>query len=423
MRDIDFNTSGSLIGIACTTLQATRAFEIAKAFRKKNNNNKVILGGPHFNRCVSVVVEEALTYADSVVVGESENLWKTIITDFESGKLQRLYRTDDKANATLSTDLVLPAFDLLPLNKYLYSTLETSRGCVRKCIFCSVSRPLIFKPVKNVIEELRHLRRIEEHQGVAHRPVFFADSLLNPGFKMSQRRRSYELMESLARYRGEKYLGDRFRWSGQVDYTIGRDKKLMDLMAKAGAERLVIGFESPHFFGKEYPDQAELTPKQRKQLFKETIGGLRERGIEVIGSFLIGLRGEPKDICQQIYDFIDETNLVLVQVFVATPFPGTALFEGHFSGRELFTDDDNTYPWNDYDCTRFVFDTKDSEYVMNRYRELMAHLYDDDSVLERMGRRNPDFLQKLAFNYFFSELLIVRSCQDFVRRLVEGGKT
>lgn len=416
VQDIDFNASDSLVGITCTTLQVTRAFEIARVFRKKN---KVILGGPHFNRYVSVVVEEALTHADSVVVGESDALWKAIITDFESGNLKRVYQAHEEANATVLEDLVLPAFDLLPLDKYLYRTLETSRGCNRKCPFCSVSTRLRFKPVENVIEELRYLRRIEHHQKVVHRSVFFADSLLNPDSNISQRRRTHELMESLASHRAEKYLGNQFRWSGQVDYRIGRDKKLMDLMAKAGARRLVIGFESPYFSGKEDPNEEKLTSEERKKLFRETVARLHARGIGVIGCFVVGLKGEPKEFFQEICDFIKDTNIVLAQVFIVTPFPGTALFEEFFKNGKLFTDDQNTFIWDNYDCTRFVFDAKDSKGMMNKYRELMKRIYDDNSVLERMGRRSPKLLEKLTFDDFFSELLIVKNCQDFVRRLQE----
>jgi radical SAM superfamily enzyme YgiQ (UPF0313 family) len=39
-----------------------------------------------------MVPDEALNYADSVVIGEAESIWPKVIEDFESGNLQRIYK-------------------------------------------------------------------------------------------------------------------------------------------------------------------------------------------------------------------------------------------------------------------------------------------------------------------------------------------
>ncbi|HET6421969.1 MAG TPA: cobalamin-dependent protein, partial [Geobacteraceae bacterium] len=66
-----------LVGITAFTSNITRAYEIAGIYRAKNI--KVILGGIH----VSMLPDEALQYADSVLIGEAEGIWGQVIRDFE----------------------------------------------------------------------------------------------------------------------------------------------------------------------------------------------------------------------------------------------------------------------------------------------------------------------------------------------------
>ncbi len=51
----------------------------------------VVLGGIH----VSMLPDEALAYADAVVVGEGEEIWPGLLADFSTGKLQRRYTAAD----------------------------------------------------------------------------------------------------------------------------------------------------------------------------------------------------------------------------------------------------------------------------------------------------------------------------------------
>ena len=75
----------SLVGITASTSSATRAYEIASLYRKKGI--PVVMGGIH----ASMLPDEALDYVDSVVIGEAENVWQTVTTDFLKGNLKKKY--------------------------------------------------------------------------------------------------------------------------------------------------------------------------------------------------------------------------------------------------------------------------------------------------------------------------------------------
>jgi hypothetical protein len=74
-----------LVGITAFTSVANRAYEIAAQYRSKNI--PVIMGGIH----TSMVPEEAFTYVDSIVIGEAESIWPTVINDFLNNKLEKKY--------------------------------------------------------------------------------------------------------------------------------------------------------------------------------------------------------------------------------------------------------------------------------------------------------------------------------------------
>ena len=72
-----------LVGITAFTSSINRAYEVAQEYRQRGI--KVVMGGIH----VSMLPDEALNYADCVVIGEVEGIWKQVLDDFEAGKLAR----------------------------------------------------------------------------------------------------------------------------------------------------------------------------------------------------------------------------------------------------------------------------------------------------------------------------------------------
>ncbi len=77
VNDIDFSKAYDLAGISIMTANALRGYELARILKEKGT--KVVFGGIH----ASVLLEEALLYGDSVVIGEAEGIWHKVIEDFK----------------------------------------------------------------------------------------------------------------------------------------------------------------------------------------------------------------------------------------------------------------------------------------------------------------------------------------------------
>ena len=82
MKDVD------LVGISVDSKTARRSYDIAARYRARGI--KVVMGGIHPTACT----EEALEHCDSVVVGEAEDTWPTLLEDVKRGRLAPVYRPE-----------------------------------------------------------------------------------------------------------------------------------------------------------------------------------------------------------------------------------------------------------------------------------------------------------------------------------------
>jgi len=153
---IDFSVAYDLVAITAMTALAPRAYSIADQFRSRGV--PVVLGGMH----PSALPEEAKEHADAVVIGEAENLWPTLLADFQSGRLKPFYRAAQRPQLF---GLVRPRRNLLARERYLVpDTVQITRGCPFACSFCSVSQffghSYRFRPVEDVVAEIRELKEL-----------------------------------------------------------------------------------------------------------------------------------------------------------------------------------------------------------------------------------------------------------------------
>jgi hypothetical protein len=74
--------------------------------------------------------EEAIQHSDSVVVGEAENLWATVVNDAQNGRIQPIYKAAGKIDLKCSP---IPTRSGLQRDRYLSDVLQTAKGCPEQC--------------------------------------------------------------------------------------------------------------------------------------------------------------------------------------------------------------------------------------------------------------------------------------------------
>jgi len=207
--------------------------------------------------------------------------------------------------------LVPPAWHLIDLNRYHFFPhrykipktypITTSRGCFwNRCIFCkeiSVAGSSSYRcrSPENVLDEIAYA--ITEK---GYKEIQFIDSNFNTEKEWFDRF-----------YRGVKDRKISFRWSCllRVDHA---NKEVLEAMKEIGCWNITFGIESSSQLLLDTIDKG-ISVDQIKKAVKSAV----ESGIEVTGSFLIGLPNEhPRDVINSA-KFAVRNGLSYAQFFIA----------------------------------------------------------------------------------------------------------
>lgn len=215
------------------------------------------------------------------------------------------------------------------LGSSLYPEVQifTGRGCPYLCTFCSWTQTLMgrkyrVRSIPNVLDELEWIQ--DNLPGV--KEVFFEDDT----FTIKKKNR---LLEFCKGYR-ERSLN--ITWA--CNARVGLDYETMRELKKANCRLLIAGYESG---SDEILKNIKkgITVDQIKRFAKDA----RKAGLLVHGDFIIGLPGETKETIEKTEKLIKETKPEILQVSVASPFPGTEFYEWCKENRCLITGNPNEY--------------------------------------------------------------------------------
>lgn len=328
---IDFDCLYDLVGITAMTPLAPRAYEIADRFRKKGT--KVIIGGMH----ASAKPEEVLRHADSVVVGEGEDVWPIAIEDYRAGKLKSIYKKESYVDLNL---MLPPRRDLLNKDKYApVEFVETARGCPFGCHFCSVTKffggKYRTRPIDSTIEEIAKLKTTTKKFCIKN-VVFFVDDNI-----IGDRDHAKELFKKIKPYK--------LNWLGQASIDIAKDDELLQLAKESGCMGLLIGFES--LSDTVLKNVAKKANKPAEYL--ESIRKIQSYSIGIMGAFIFGFDQDDPSVFDLYWEFMKKAKLEAAYLGILTPYPGTRFFDELNSQGRIFD-----YNWSNYDTSHVVFNPK-----------------------------------------------------------------
>ena len=312
-QKINFDEKCDIVGISVLTKTAIRSYQIAKIFREKKV--PVILGGLH----PSILPEEAKQHADSVVIGEAEEIWPKLLMDFEIGKLKPFYRQTEPVDLK---KIPSPRRDIIK-RSFIASPVQSSRGCPYGCKFCSLTNSVHGKihrtrPIECVVNEIKNI-----NQKLLN---FFDPSLTI----------NVEYTKTL--FKALKGMNKKFFCLGNVD-VLCKDDELLMLAKEAGCIQWHIGFESISQHSLEKIGKKTNTVEN----YLKTVKKIHRYGMNVHGFFIFGLDGDKKDVFDETLKFIMESKLDSVDLNTFIPFPGTPLYEELSKQGRILTKDWSKY--------------------------------------------------------------------------------
>jgi radical SAM superfamily enzyme YgiQ (UPF0313 family) len=351
-----------LVGITAFTSQATRAYEIAAAFRAMGA--PVVMGGIHATFCS----DEALQYVDAVVTGEAESVWKQVLEDASNKALRRVYEGGISSMAEIP-----PARHDLLRGRYYFGSLQTTRGCPLNCSFCSVTAfnggTYRHRPVADVIAELRLIRE---------KVVLFVDDNFI-GTRRDHLACAKELLQAMIDERLTR------PWICQATINFGDDEELLGLARRAGCQGVFIGFESPTVEG--LMAVGKKFNLQNGRDLRASVRRIQRHGMSVVGSFITGIDTDSRGIGESIARAAGEYGLDGANVLILTPLPGTKLYAEMESGGRIRAND---YPgdWRYYTLTHPVADYKNFSWteLVEEVNLFTDRYYSYPQILWRMLR-------------------------------------
>ncbi len=318
-----------LVGFYCgLTSTMPRVFELAKFYQAQNV--LTIGGGDH----TSHLSEEAMQNGiDIVVRGEGEQVIVKIIQEFKKksdwkkvagisykkrGKF--FHNPPDKLELKNLADLPHPDFGLLRwAKKMFFYPINRTRGCSHRCEFCTVRTSPRWSSPKRVIENISWLVQTRK----AHY-FFIVDDRLNEDTEGTR-----QLFEAIASAKECGELPKKLSFIVQIRLEAAREIELLKLMRRAGVSMVCIGYESP-IEQELLAMRKGIKPKDMVEYTKV----FKKLGYWVHAMMIFGYpsQGEKitltvKERMAEFKNFIKKSKPDTLQVLLATPVPGTDLFE------------------------------------------------------------------------------------------------
>ena len=360
IEDIPYEEKTDLVGISVETYTAKRSYQIASEYRKRGI--PVLMGGFH----PTLIPNEVINYADHVVIGEIECIWKDIITDFKNKRAKKVYKVNKRPNL----EKIFPDRTIYKNKKYLnFGLVETGRGCIFKCDFCSITNfykhTYNYRPIKDVIKEIKSL---------GNKYYFFVDDNI-----CSDVKRAKELFKAL--------IPLKIKWVSQGSIHMANDKELLELMKKSGCECILIGFESLSSKTLRSMNKWVNLSTNRDLAIKKIHGA----GIKIYATFIFGYDTDSINSFRETYNFAVKHKFFLAAFNHLIPFPGTPLYKRLKSEKRLLDEKwwlNNSYTFGDVPFKPKNFTSKQLSLLCYKYRK---KFYTASSLFYRMFNFKTNF--------------------------------
>jgi anaerobic magnesium-protoporphyrin IX monomethyl ester cyclase len=379
LRQVVAEHPPDVVGITATTVQIESAWRVARELRQLTEA-RIVLGGSH----PTVLPAESVQRpeVDVVVRSEGELTWIDLCNHLENGESLdelpgityhregKVIHNPDRAVIEDVDELPFPAYHLYRMDRYsnLQPTLDhiegpsypilSSRGCPYRCNYCSQILPRGWRArsPESVVSEWRWLVK---ELGAAEIGV------LDDSFNID-RQRALEICDRII---AEGLNHVPWIMINGIRANLANET-LLGRMREAGCIRTAFGVESGNQRILDTVIHKQLTLDQVREAFRAA----KAVGMETIGFFIIGLPGETEETVEDTIRFACELDPVVANFSMATPFPGTEMYDQVLAQGRLLVHD-----WDEFaffeNRAQFETDEMPAELVERKWREAYRRFY------------------------------------------------
>ncbi|MGI8724635.1 MAG: radical SAM protein [Methyloceanibacter sp.] len=362
VEDIDFERLGraDLVCLTGMSIQGRRMREILDEVRARGVMTAV--GGP-----MATVEEEQLDgLTDIIFVGEADDTWPQFLRDWDQGCHKARYQQEDKTDVT---QLPLPRVDLLKAERYMFGSMQISRGCPFTCEFCDIIVTFGRKPRLKTSEQV--LAELESFQQAGLRIVFVVDDNL-----IGNKKAIKPILRDIVAWQQERAYPLTLFTEASLD--LAEDDELMELMGHANFQSVFIGIETPNEASlKETKKHQNVRPNAGTLL--ERVHRIQKRGIDVWCGMIVGFDNDDPTIFDVLPTFLSDSRISAALIGMLHAIPTTPLYDRlKIAGR--LNDDDASDRYG----TNVIPLGMSREELRDGFIDVMKASYTPDAYFERL---------------------------------------
>ena len=375
-------------------VQAGQIRDIAR--RARAAGKVTALGGPSVSSAPEMYPE-----FDYLHIGELGDGTDRLIARLDAGCAPppEQVRFETKERLPLA-DFPIPAYDLVPLPRYLMCTLQFSSGCPFLCEFCDIpnlyGRQPRYKTPEQVTAELDAMCAQRGHPPT----VYFVDDNF-----IGNRKAARDMLPHLVAWQ-EKH-GYPMQFACEATLNIAKQSEILELMREAAFVGMFVGIETPE------ADALKAIRKDQNNSLPmlDAIRTLNRYGIEVISGIILGLDTDSDDTEARLKDFIDVSQIPMLTINLLQALPKTPLWDRLAKAGRLNDDphlESNVSFLRPYDevvasWRRSIGYANDPARLLERFRYQIDATYVHRKVVPARGRLNWANLRRaavLCYNIF-----------------------
>jgi radical SAM superfamily enzyme YgiQ (UPF0313 family) len=308
VEEIDFErcARADIVGLTGMAVQRERMREIITEL--KSRGTFTVLGGPW----VTVSPEDLEPLVDVVFIGEAEETWPRFLDEWAEGRYQRRYEQLDK------TDMFTvpkPRWDLLKMDRYLYGSLQISRGCPFTCEFCDII--VVFGRRPRLKSAMQIAGELDELVGAGMHDAFIVDDNL-----VGNKKAIKAMLRAIIAWQEKHGYPLSFVTEASID--LAEDEELMQLMLDANIDTVFVGIESPN------EESLQETKKiqnlsDRNGTALEKIHKIQNAGMYVLGGMIVGFDHDDESVFELHQQFLEQARVAQAMVQMLYAIPQTPL--------------------------------------------------------------------------------------------------
>ncbi len=256
-----------------------------------------------------------------------------------------------------------PAYEKVPLKRYLIGSLQFSSGCPYRCEFCDIPALYGRQPRLKSAEQLLAELDLIIAQPVRPAVVYFVDDNF-----IGNRKATRDMLPHLVAW--QKKRGYPLQFACEATLNLAQQPDIMAMMREANFMTVFVGIETPDAAALKQIDKGH----NAKLPILQSIETLNSYGLEVTSGIILGLDTDSAESEIRLREFVDASAVPVLTINLLQALPKTPLWDRLQKADRL--NHDPTLESN----VRFLMPYPE---VLAAWRRCIAHAYEPERLFAR----------------------------------------